>query len=89
MVHIIYGLVYCENFVGDEVCRIVKKVENTALNVVVLKIIIAVELRIHFTNWTKANSNTNYLLTFFLFLIKIVENLVFKAQNIKIFSFFF
>jgi hypothetical protein len=28
MVHIIYGLVCRENLVGDEVCRIVKKVEN-------------------------------------------------------------
>jgi hypothetical protein len=28
MVHMIYGLVCRENFVGDEVCRIVKKVEN-------------------------------------------------------------
>jgi hypothetical protein len=28
MVHIIYGLVFRENFVGDEVCRIVKKIKN-------------------------------------------------------------
>jgi hypothetical protein len=28
MVHIIYGLVCRENCVGDEVCRIVKKIEN-------------------------------------------------------------
>jgi hypothetical protein len=28
MVHIIYGLVCRENFIGDEMCRIVKKVEN-------------------------------------------------------------
>jgi hypothetical protein len=28
MIHIIYGLVCRENFVGDEMCRIVKKVEN-------------------------------------------------------------
>jgi hypothetical protein len=28
MVHIIYGLVCRENFVGDEMCHIVKKVEN-------------------------------------------------------------
>jgi hypothetical protein len=28
MVHIIYGLVSRENVVGDEVCRIVKEVEN-------------------------------------------------------------
>jgi hypothetical protein len=28
MFHIIYELMCRENFVGDEVCRIVKKVEN-------------------------------------------------------------
>jgi len=28
MLHILYGLVCCEHFVGDEVCYIVKKVEN-------------------------------------------------------------
>jgi hypothetical protein len=29
MVHIIYELVWREHFVGDEVCRIVKKFKNT------------------------------------------------------------
>jgi hypothetical protein len=28
MFHILYGLECRKNFVGDEVCRIVKKVEN-------------------------------------------------------------
>jgi hypothetical protein len=32
MDHIMYGLMCCENFVGDEVCRIVKKVETTVLH---------------------------------------------------------
>jgi hypothetical protein len=31
MVHIIYVLVCHENYVGDEMCRIVKKVETTGL----------------------------------------------------------
>jgi hypothetical protein len=36
MVHIIYGLVSRENFVVDEVCRIIKKDENNCYSIYLL-----------------------------------------------------